>query len=245
MSDATGFGTGGTSPILTVGSSNSSSCLPTNPSQPQFYLYLSPTTPAQCSPISISWDSPRNPPVTIRGIIPQGQSFDLDAATKSNGGSGFDWTVNVRSGTPFFFVAGDGNGSGTGGSSDVSNVRGGASGCISDSSPSTTQDAGVGSIGSLPGSNGTNTPGGTVTGSSAATATQTNGSNNGNGSNGDGSGGNGNGDDSSGSDNGNGNGGGGNNNGSGGGTVHGPLDPTSIAGAAKYVAALFVVLILV
>ncbi|KIM21495.1 hypothetical protein M408DRAFT_18387 [Serendipita vermifera MAFF 305830] len=242
MSDATGFGTGGTSPILTVASSNSSSCLPTTPSAPQFYLYLSPTTPTQCSPVTISWDRPRNPPVTVYGIIPQGQSFDLHASSRANGGSSFDWAVNVRSGTPLFFVAGDGNGAGTGGSSDVSNVRTGSSSCINPSSPSATEDAGVGSVGSFPNSGN----GGTSTG--VATATQTvgsgsNGSGNGNGTGGDGSGGggggntgdngsggNGNGSNGSGSGNGS---GGGSDNGSGGGTVHGPLDPTSIAGAAN------------
>lgn len=248
VSDSTGFGTGGTSPVLTVGSSNSSACLPTTPSEPQFFLYLSPTTPTQCSPITISWDTPRTPPVTIRGIIPQGQSFDLNASNHVNGGSSFDWTVNVRSGTPFFFVAGDGNGSGTGGSSDLSYVRSGGSGCINDSSPSATADAGVGSVGPLPNIGGTNVSG-TITG--VATATQTagsdpNGNGNGNGTGTDGpNGGNGNGGNGNGSNgSGSGNGSGGSDNGSGGGTVHGPLDPTSIAGASKYVVAFIAVLLL-
>ena len=231
MSDATGFGTGGTSPIITIGSSNTSSCLPTTPSTPQFFLYLSPTTPTQCSPITISWDTPRGPPVTVYGIIPQGKSFDLNAPSHTNGGTSFDWTVNVRSGTPFFFVAGDGNGRGTGGSSDVANVKSGASGCINDSSPSATADAGVGSVGPLPNGVGNGVDSTVI---SVATATATIGS----GSNGE-TGGN-----NTGENGGNGNGSGGSDDGSGGGTVHGPLDPTSIAGAAKYVAVLLCVLLL-
>ena len=245
LSDATGFGTGGTSPILTVSPSNSTSsanitsCLPTTPSKPQFYLYLSPTdTPSQCTPISISWDTPRNPPVMVYGVIPQGESFFVGGSGNSTGnsatgnsssgggGRGFTWTCSLRTNTPFFFVAGDQNGYGTGGSTDVSSVLGGPSGCISAASPSSTLDTGVGSVGVLPGGSG-GSGGGTSTGTGmgmvSATATATN---------------------DGGQDGGGGGGGGGdgNTNGSGGGTVNGPLDPTSITGISKYVVISLIVL---
>jgi hypothetical protein len=231
VSDSTDFGTGGTSAILTVGSSNSSSCIPTSPSTPEFYLYLSSTTLSQCQTIHISWGTPANPPVTIFGVIPQGQSFNLNAASEADGGDVFDWMVNLRSGTQFFFVAGDGNGSGTGGSTDVQSIGSGSSGCISSTSPSSTPGSGVGSVGSLP----------TAAGTGTATVTQTaaggtgSGNGNGNGSSGSSRG------DGDGNASGNGGGGGGDN-GSGGGTVHGPSNPTAVA---KYVGALVLVVLLV
>lgn len=236
MSDGAGFGSGGTSPILTVHSSNTSSCIPTSPSTPEFYFYLSSTTLSQCQSVHISWENASNPPVTVYGVIPQGESFDLNAASRANGGTGFDWSVNIPSGTPFFFVSGDANGSGKGGSTDVQNIGGGSSGCLGSDPPTTTSDGSVGSVGSLP-----------STGTGTATVTQTAGASNGNGSNGSGSGngnndGNGNGNtggdngnndgngngNGNGSGNGNGNGGGNPDPGSGGGTVHGP-EPTTIA----------------
>jgi hypothetical protein len=229
LSDLNGFGSGGTSAILTVGSSNTSSCLPTSPSTPEFYLYLSSTSLSQCQTVHISWDTPAKPPATVYGIIPQGQSFDLNAASRANGGDGFSWTINVRSGKQFFFVAGDGNGAGKGGSTDVQSIGIGSSGCISLTSPSSTPDSGVGSVGSLP----------TASGTGTATVTQTAGGDTGSsGGNGSGSG---NGSTSSGSGSSDGSGGGGDN-GSGGGTVHGPSDPTAVA---KYVGALVLVALLV
>lgn len=244
MSDEDGFGTGGTSAILTVDSSNSSSCIPSTPSAPEFYLYLSSVSLSQCESVDISWGPARNPPVTIYGVIPQGQSFDLDAASHANGGSSFDWTVNIRAGTPFFFVAGDRNGSGKGGSTDVQNIGSGPSRCISSDSPSSTPDTGVGAVGSLL------TPSETGT----ATITQPSG---GDDSNGNGSG------SSTGTGDGNGSGGqvdtdtgtngdaneneneNGNDSvddGSGGGTVHGPEIPTT---TAKYVGPILFIPLLV
>lgn len=259
MSDATGFGAGGTSPILTVGSSNTSSCLPATPSQPDFYMYLSSPTLTQCSPVRISWDSPPDPPVSIYGVIPQGQSFDFNAAEKSGGRNSFDWTVDVKSGTQFFFVAGDASGSGKGGSTDATNIGSGASSCINANSPSATADSGTGGTGPLPGSDtggGGGGGGATQTGTGVTTASPSGGgSNSGDGGsqpgdnsgNGNGEGG-GDGDgggNDGGNDNGNGNGNG-NDNGSGGGTVVGPFQSTDAANSAKYVALfVFGVLILV
>jgi hypothetical protein len=239
MSDATGFGTGGTSPILTVDSSNSSSCLPGSPSEPEFYLYLSSTTINQCASVRVSWDRPAAPPITVYGIIPQGQSFDLNAASHvGSSGTGFDWTVNLKSGTPFFFVAGDRNGSGKGGSTDVQSIGGGSSRCVDGNSPSVTADSGVGSVGQLPNGSGAPTPTPTGGSNDPSGSGNNNGSGTGNGNNtGDNNG------DGNGNGSGNGNQTGGNNDGSGGGTVHGPLDPTSTAGV-KYVALLLCVLLL-
>jgi len=57
-------------------------------------------------------------------------------SSHANGGNGFDWTVIVRGETQFFFVIGDGNG--TGGSTHVQNIGSGLSSCISSTSPSST-----------------------------------------------------------------------------------------------------------
>jgi hypothetical protein len=99
----------------------------------------------------------------VYGVIPQGQLFDLNAASHANTGDGFDLTVNVRSGTEFFFVAGDGKGSGTRGSTDVQSIGSGSSGRINSTSPGSTPDSGVGGVGSLS----------TAAGTATAIATQT------------------------------------------------------------------------
>lgn len=235
MSDSQGFGTGGTSKIITVSSSSDTSCLPRTHSTPQFFLYLSSPTFTQCGSLTIGWDSPRSPPATVYGVIPGGQSFDLNAPSRTHGGTSFDWTVNVREGTPLMFVAGDGNGAGTGGSSDLTYVLGGASSCISANSPSSTPDDGTGGYGPLPNQGHTTTAtataiGGTQTGGTQTGGTQTSGfgNNDGNGS----------GTLTSGAST--------FDDGSGGGTVTGPLGSPTSSNLAKYVALLiYVVLLLV
>ncbi|KDN48955.1 hypothetical protein RSAG8_02308, partial [Rhizoctonia solani AG-8 WAC10335] len=113
MSDSTGFGTGGTSLIHTVGS-GPSDCLSTTTSQADFYMYTDSDTPSQCGSYPISWDAGVTSPVHIYGIIPGGQSFQVNTPSS---GTSYDWTANVRAGTQMLFLAVGGNNE-NGGSTD-------------------------------------------------------------------------------------------------------------------------------
>ncbi|EJD01128.1 uncharacterized protein FOMMEDRAFT_147749 [Fomitiporia mediterranea MF3/22] len=146
LNDATGVGAGGTSSIITVGSSSDSSCLSTTPSQAKFFLFL-PQDIGQCDSIDISWGSQAQDPVDILGVIPAGQSFEIANVTDSS--TSLQWTADVRSGTQIMFVAGDKDGLGTGGSSDVMKVSNGNSdSCINNNSPSSTSGAAAGGVSS-------------------------------------------------------------------------------------------------
>lgn len=180
MSDSTGFGTGGTSTVYTVGS-GPSDCLPTSPTKADFYMYTAETTPSQCGSFGITWDAGATSPVHIYGVIPGGQSFDLGAPSS---GTGFDWTTNVRQGTQTLFLAVGGNNE-NGGSTDILTVGGGSSGCINAQSPSSTANPAAGGVSTIAQSApGTATATGTAgtpgsvgaTGTAEATASPTGGS---------------------------------------------------------------------
>ncbi|QRV99916.1 HlyIII domain-containing protein [Ceratobasidium sp. AG-Ba] len=140
MSDSTGFGTGGTSTIYTVGS-GPTECLPSSPSKADFYMYFANKVPSQCGSFGITWDGGVSD-IHIYGVIPGGQSFDLGAPTT---GTGFDWTANVRQGTQMLFLAVGANNA-NGGSSDVTTVSSGSSGCINAQSPSSTAGPPAGGV---------------------------------------------------------------------------------------------------
>lgn len=96
----------GTSAIITVGDSSDSSCLSTSTVSPEFFLFL-PNTVNQCGSVDISWGTGAQGAVSILGLIPGGQSFEIASVS---GSTSFDWTADVRSGTDVVFVAGDQNG---------------------------------------------------------------------------------------------------------------------------------------
>lgn len=77
------------------------------------------------------------------GLIPGGESFQLPIPST---GSTYQWKVNVRAGTSVQLIAGDSRGKGTGGSTDLLVVQGGDSGCIDNSSPSSTAGSPAGSV---------------------------------------------------------------------------------------------------
>ncbi|EJD43848.1 hypothetical protein AURDEDRAFT_185413 [Auricularia subglabra TFB-10046 SS5] len=141
LSDKSGVGAGGTSDVFTVGDGPSGRL--TGPTQAQWVLYMADNPPAQCSATRISWDASANGPVSIWGAIPGGDTFDMGAPSS---GTGFDWTPDVRSGTQMLIVAGDSQGRGTGGSSDLFAIGGGSGGCLRDNSPSTTSGAAAGQV---------------------------------------------------------------------------------------------------
>ncbi|KAK7059029.1 hypothetical protein VNI00_001653 [Paramarasmius palmivorus] len=139
MSDATGFGSGGTTELLTVGSSKGGSCNTTEPDVA--FSYQLNSALQQCRTFTFSDYSGAIQPVTIIvmhisfGLIPGGQSVVLQPP---RGTTSFDWTTNVWNGTSMVFVMADGQFR-QGGSSDVRIV--GASddrSCIDSNSPSST-----------------------------------------------------------------------------------------------------------
>ena len=56
----------------------------------------------------------------------------------TNGATNFTWQADVRSGTNILFVAGDKDGLGSGGSTDVMSIGSGDSSCVNNQSPSST-----------------------------------------------------------------------------------------------------------
>ncbi|KAF9075233.1 hypothetical protein BDP27DRAFT_1212621 [Rhodocollybia butyracea] len=147
VSDATGFGSGGTSADAEVTSSSDSSCIDASqPVTPDWFLQLNPSGQVvQCAPEEIFWKTSTvqgNP--TFFGIIPGGDSFVINQQNNvtqvSAGFNGFYWTPNIRVGTSLFIVGNDNRGDGTGGSTsvNVANNFNNDNGCLNSSSPSST-----------------------------------------------------------------------------------------------------------
>lgn len=174
LNDGSGVGTGGksrmllissgsslicvgTSTVITVASSSDSSCLPTSPSKTKFFFFL-PSDIGQCDSVDLSWQSNAEDPVDLLGLIPGGQSFEI--ANITDGSTTFDWTVDVPSGQDIVLVAGDKDGLGTGGSSDVIQVENGSDDCINDSSPSSTTGPAAGGVSTAQGGGQTGEPAG-------------------------------------------------------------------------------------
>jgi len=130
LSDATGFGSGGSTQLLKVGDSLGGSCNNTAPDLPFTFGLNSPLV--QCQPFPITDYPDATLPVTLIGVIPGGDSFELSSSKTS-----FDWTANVYNGTQIIFVLVDAQG--RPGGSVLSTVGlSGDSSCINDKSPSST-----------------------------------------------------------------------------------------------------------
>jgi hypothetical protein len=134
MSDSTGFGSGGTTDIQTVGPSvGGKTCNTVDPGV-AFPFQLN-SVLQQCRPYTFSDYSGAIQPVTIMGLIPGGQSVVMKPPV---GSTTFDWVANVEAGTSMIFVMIDSQGR-QGGSSDVKTIGGtGDRTCLSGSSPSST-----------------------------------------------------------------------------------------------------------
>jgi hypothetical protein len=148
VSDATGFGTGGTSVAATVQSSSDSSCYDATTSvSPAFIFSIYPTNQiVQCTSTRIWWDDTNNTvdgTPTFLGVIPGGQSFTVPTGPITNvseQGTGFSWTPSVRGGTTLLLVGGDSRGAGNAGST-INTVGLGTTvvnSCLNDTSPSST-----------------------------------------------------------------------------------------------------------
>ncbi|SJL05461.1 uncharacterized protein ARMOST_08829 [Armillaria ostoyae] len=134
MSDASGFGAGGATDVLTVGSSLGGSCNMTDPGV-DFSFQLNAAL-QQCRQAHrlIAYDGAVQP-VTIMGIIPNGDTFVINPPS---GPTEYDWTADVYNGTSIIFAMADSQGR-QGGSSDVKTVGTSTDqSCIDDSSPSST-----------------------------------------------------------------------------------------------------------
>ncbi|KAF8641021.1 hypothetical protein AX17_000666 [Amanita inopinata Kibby_2008] len=141
MSDAAGFGTGGTTDVLTVGPSKGAACDTKGPGI-AFPFQLN-TALQQCRPFIVDGYAQAVQPVSFYGIIPYGQSFVVRPPL---GQGSFDWVANVASGTSVLFFMVDALGR-QGGSSDILKVGiTDDSSCLNSNSPSST----AGSPGATP-----------------------------------------------------------------------------------------------
>ncbi|TFK41233.1 hypothetical protein BDQ12DRAFT_431045 [Crucibulum laeve] len=158
MSDATGFGAGGTTDVMTVQPSKGGSCDTRDPGTG--FVYQLNTALTQCRPYIFSDYPTAIQPVTIMGIIPSGTPFVLNPPQGSNS---FSWIANVAHGTSIIFMMIDAAGR-QGGSSDIKTVGiSDDSTCLNALSPSSTSAAPSSTSPST-----SQTPSTTSTGSSSA-----------------------------------------------------------------------------
>ncbi|ETW77988.1 hypothetical protein HETIRDRAFT_479158 [Heterobasidion irregulare TC 32-1] len=146
VSDASGFGTGGTSIAATVQNSADTSCYDSTKDVAGPWVFSTDPTGGltQCESVRLYWNSAlTNGTVSFVGVIPGGQSFSIPNSTLSTNsltGTGFNWTVDVRASTTMLVVAGDDRGIGVGGSAQytIGYATSSASNCLTDNSPSST-----------------------------------------------------------------------------------------------------------
>ncbi|KAF9463834.1 hypothetical protein BDZ94DRAFT_1257555 [Collybia nuda] len=133
MSDATGYGTGGTTDVLVTGASVGGVCNTQDPGVDfPFQLNLA---LQQCRPYVFSGYADAQQPVTIVATVPGGTSIIL---TPPFGPTSFSWDANVVHGTLMLFMMFDAQGR-TGGCSDIKAV--GITDdvtCLNGNSPSST-----------------------------------------------------------------------------------------------------------
>ncbi|KAI0328475.1 hypothetical protein GY45DRAFT_1372293 [Cubamyces sp. BRFM 1775] len=117
MSDATGFASGGASPLITAGkSSGQNSCNVTDPKLD--FDYENNAALNQCRTYSFDNYVGAVQPVTIQGIVPGGTTFAL---YPPKGPTTFEWITDVAAGTQLVFIMTDSQGR-QGGSSQVYTV---------------------------------------------------------------------------------------------------------------------------
>ncbi|KAG1812933.1 uncharacterized protein BJ212DRAFT_1369082 [Suillus subaureus] len=133
MSDATGFGTGGTTNNLTVGNpTTNNNCNAAIQSPPFTFSFSSPSL-TQCSLLTISANGSEFQPITIMQLIPGGQSVMFNSVD-----SPFSFVVDVIAGTDLLYSVTDSEGR-SGGVSKFQLVSGSSnSSCLSANSPSST-----------------------------------------------------------------------------------------------------------
>ncbi|KAJ7686668.1 hypothetical protein B0H17DRAFT_707809 [Mycena rosella] len=126
VSDSTGFGSGGTSASVLVGTSSDASCFDaTQNVSPDFFYNIQPQgLITQCVATRIWWDSTKvQGQPTFQGVIPGGQSFNIPQGAITNvasQGTGFSWTPPLRGMTTVLLVGGDNRGTGSAGAPSTS-----------------------------------------------------------------------------------------------------------------------------
>ncbi|KZV95902.1 hypothetical protein EXIGLDRAFT_734385 [Exidia glandulosa HHB12029] len=154
VSDSKNVGSGGTSVSVNVAASDDTACLPTSVT-PAFYLFLgdgSSLEPPidQCTDIRLAWSANASAPVSLIGVVPGGNSFNIDTSqgTKSSDGTqiGFNWTPDVPQFTDILLVAGDASGRGSGGSTGIINIGGGPKDCLTGTYPTSTPGTPAGGV---------------------------------------------------------------------------------------------------
>ena len=117
MSDAHGFGTGGTSSLLTAAAPpTGATCNLTDPGVA--FNFELPNNLQQCRDFGFTQYIAAVQPVTIYGLIPSGESFQLNPPP---GPPNFDWIVNVAARTSLIVFMVDSRGR-PGGASDLLRV---------------------------------------------------------------------------------------------------------------------------
>ncbi|KAG1895352.1 uncharacterized protein F5891DRAFT_1058979 [Suillus fuscotomentosus] len=160
MSDATRFGSGGTTNILTVGSSVGDNVCSTAVLSPPYTFQLDPLPPIQCSPFTILAQSTAVLPITIVQLIPGGQ---LTVFYSNN--NSFTSVTDVTGGTNLMYFVTDSLGR-QGGISGFEQVVGtGNFSCISTTSPSIT--AGISSTTTTPSTSSSSASSSATTGTSS------------------------------------------------------------------------------
>ncbi|KAG2061772.1 hypothetical protein BDR06DRAFT_945802 [Suillus hirtellus] len=133
MSDATAFGSGGTSPIFKVGNPVAKNNCNTTGASVDFTFDL-PTSLQQCNGYTFDDYGNAIQPITITALIPGGESLILYPPI----GPSYTWVADVSAGTTLVFVMTDSQGR-QGGSSDLETVTlSNNAACLSSNSPSST-----------------------------------------------------------------------------------------------------------
>ncbi|KAG2075598.1 hypothetical protein BDR04DRAFT_1228557 [Suillus decipiens] len=133
MSDATGFGSGGTTNILIVGNQVGNNNCSTAVFSPLYEFELSPLPLTQCNRFNVTIHSGAILPVTITQLIPGGQPVSFNSATSS-----FTSVVDVNAETTLQYFVTDSTGT-QGGDSGFQQVLGSNNvSCLSTNSPSST-----------------------------------------------------------------------------------------------------------
>ncbi|KAG2154773.1 hypothetical protein DEU56DRAFT_770284 [Suillus clintonianus] len=133
MSDATAFGSGGTTPVLKVGNPVAKNNCNTTGASVDFTFDL-PSSLQQCNGYTFDNYDNAVQPITITALIPGGESLIIHPPT----GPSYSWPVDVSAGTTLVFVMTDSQGR-QGGSSDLETVAlSNNATCLSANSPSST-----------------------------------------------------------------------------------------------------------
>ena len=136
MSDATGFGAGGVTPLLRSGTSGDTSCIGPMVGF-DFYFYLTPpgeTTQAQCTPLRITWDMSITYPLQLLAVVPGSAAFSIPVPQTPDENS-ITWDLAVREGAQYQLLMANAGLYGTGGATNLTRVTSGSAACLSEDSP--------------------------------------------------------------------------------------------------------------